>query len=298
MTAVEHLDVPLHPSENESPDSTESQWRPPSSRRRRPRWDVTIAVVVIGLALAWALFPSWFTSVDPTAATPSVKLRGPSLEHLFGTDYLGRDMFSRVIYGARHSLTGSFIAVAVGLVLGSLTGLLAGAFGGLVDTVLMRVVDVLLAVPSFLLAVTIVVVLGFGTVNAALAVGLASSATFARLIRTEVLTVRSSLYVEAAISAGSRFGAILWRHILPNSTGTVLSLAALQFGTAILAIASLGFLGFGAQPPSSEWGLLVSEGRNYIASRYWLTLFPGLAIVAVVLATNRISHYLGERRRP
>jgi peptide/nickel transport system permease protein len=113
-----------------------------------------------------------------------------------------------------------------------------------------------------------------------------------------VLTVRSSLYVEAAISAGSRFGAILWRHILPNSTGTVLSLAALQFGTAILAIASLGFLGFGAQPPSSEWGLLVSEGRNYIASRYWLTLFPGLAIVAVVLATNRISHYLGERRRP
>lgn len=262
------------------------------------RVDVVLAALVILLALVAAAFPFLFTSVDPTASAPALKLRPPSGDHVFGTDYLGRDMFARIVYGARETLRGSAIAVIFGLVLGSLTGLLAGALGGLVDTVLMRVVDILLAVPAFLLAVSVVVVLGFGTVNAAIAVGISSIATFARLIRSEVLSVRQSQYVEAAISNGTGFPTIIRRHILPNSISTVLSLTALQFGIAILAIAALGFLGFGAQPPSPEWGLLVSEGRNYIASRYWLTLFPGLAIVAVVLSANRIGHFVAERGRP
>jgi peptide/nickel transport system permease protein len=144
--------------------------------------------------------------------------------------------------------------VAVGLVAGTLIGLLAGAAGGRVDDALMRLVDVLLAVPSLLLSLTIIILLGFGTINAAIAVGVASVAGFARLVRSEVVRVRRSDYVEAAFGSGGRFGAVLWRHVLPNSLTSVVALAALQFGSAILSISTLGFLGYGAPPPTPEWG--------------------------------------------
>lgn len=192
------------------------------------------------------------------------------------------------------------MAVAVAVIVGSLLGAVAGWFGGLGDTVAMRFVDILLAIPGFLLAIAIVVLYtartgSAGLVPAAIAVGLTSSATFARLIRSEVLRVRASNYVEAAITSGATTFTILRRHVIPNSLAPTISLIAVQLGVAIIWIASLSFLGLGAQPPEPEWGLLVADGRKYIATRGWLTLFPALTIIAVVLATNNISRHLSRR---
>jgi peptide/nickel transport system permease protein len=156
----------------------------------------------------------------------------------------------------------------------------------------MRLVDVLLSVPGLLLQLSIIIILGFGTVNVAAAVGATTVAGFARLMRSEVIRVRHADYVEAAFGSGGRFWSVLWRHVLPNAMGTVIAYAALQFGSAILAISTLGFLGYGAPPPTPEWGLLISEGRKYLTTSWWLTTFPGLAVILVVLAANRISQSL------
>jgi peptide/nickel transport system permease protein len=261
------------------------------------RWSLLLAVGVVALVLLWALLPQLFTHDDPLLVVPRQKFQPPSAEHWFGTDQLGRDLYARVVYGARASLSGSAIAVGIGVVVGSLLGAIAGWFGGLVDAVAMRVVDVLLSIPGFLFAITIVVVLGFGIVQAAVAVGLTMTAIFARLIRAEVLKARASAYVEAAITSGASSLTILRRHVIPNSIRPTIALVTVEFGIAIIWIASLSFLGLGAQPPAPEWGRLVADGRNYTATRGWLTLWPGLTVVAVVLATNHISHYLNRRSR-
>jgi peptide/nickel transport system permease protein len=266
-------------------------------RRRRLRVTEVIPWVVIAIVVAWAALPGLFTSFSPTAGDAAVALQGPSAEHLFGTDATGRDMFTRVVYGSVHSLSGALVAVSVGLVLGTGIGVIAGSVGGFVDDVLMRVVDVLLAVPTLLLSLSVIILLGFGTVQAAVAVGIASVAAFARLSRSEVVRVRRSDYVEAAFASGGTFFNVVRRHVLPNSLTAVIALAALQFGTAILAISTLGFLGYGAPPPTPEWGLMIAEGRNYVATAWWLTTLPGLVVVAVVLSANRISADIARRGR-
>lgn len=273
--------------------------------RKTLRWvgshrSLVVSLTIFGVALAWALVPGLFTQYDPISIDNSQKLLPPSAEHWFGTDLLGRDLYARIVYGARASLLGASMAVAVAVVVGSLLGAVAGWFGGFGDTVAMRFVDVLLSIPGFLLAIAIVVLYtartgSAGVVPAAVAVGLTSSATFARLIRSEVLRVRASNYVEAAITSGATTVTILRRHVIPNSLAPTVSLIAVQLGIAIIWIASLSFLGLGAQPPEPEWGLLVSDGRKYIATRGWLTLFPALTIIAVVLATNNISRHLSNR---
>jgi peptide/nickel transport system permease protein len=259
-------------------------------------WSLLLAGAVVALVLLWAIVPGLFTSYGPTQVDPAGKLQPPSGAHWLGTDQLGRDQFARLVYGARASLSGSAIAVLVGVVVGSLVGASAGWFGGAADSVVMRLIDVLLSIPGFLFAITIVVLLGFGIVQAAIAVGLTSSATFARLIRSEVLRARASTYVEAAVTSGASTYSILLRHVLPNSVAPTVALITVQFGIAIIWIASLSFLGLGAQPPDPEWGRLVADGRNYIATRGYLTLWPGLTVVAVVLATNHIAHQLSGRR--
>lgn len=264
--------------------------------RERP-WGLYLAIVVVVLAVLWAVVPGVFAPGDPLTGTPADKLLPPSAAHWFGTDTLGRDLFGRVVHGAVHSLSGALIAVTVGLALGTVLGAIAGAVGGVVDDVLMRIVDVLLAIPGLLLSLSVIILLGFGTVNAALAVGLGSVAAFARLMRAEVARVRRTEYVEAAFGSGATFFAVLRRHVLPNSLTPIVALAALQFGTAILAISTLGFLGYGAPPPTPEWGLLIAEGRNYVGTAWWLTALPGLIVVAVVLSANRISHRIGRGTR-
>ena len=279
------------------PDAPDAP-RPPvlrALRRVGTHGTLVLAVAVVVIVLAWAVVPGVFTGHDPLAVDPAGKLAPPSAAHWFGTDQLGRDLYSRVVHGARASLTGAAIAVGVGVVVGALLGALAGWFGGVVDAVIGRTVDVLLSIPGFLLAITIVVLLGFGIVQAAVAVGLTLTATFARLVRSEVLTARTSAYVEAATTSGASTFDILRRHVLPNSIGSTLAVLTVQFGIAIIWIASLSFLGLGAQPPDPEWGRLVAEGRSYIATRGWLTLWPGLTVVVVVLATHHLSHHLSRR---
>lgn len=248
-----------------------------------------IAIVILAIAFLAALFPSLFTSADPYAGTDVALLPPGESGHLMGTDAVGRDLYARIIYGARQSLLGALIAVAVGLVVGTLIGLLAGSLRGAVDSVLMRVVDVLLSIPGILLSLSIIIVLGFGSVQAAVAVGATSVATFARLARSQVISVASSDYIEAAYGAGATHATVLLRHILPNSLTPVIALATLQFGTAILQLSILGFLGYGAPPPTPEWGLIIAEGRDFMATAWWLIILPGIALVAVVMSANRLS---------
>ncbi|SER08515.1 ABC transporter permease [Actinokineospora terrae] len=262
---------------------------------RRPGLVLSGAVIVFVLLCAVA--PELFTSQDPIAGVPAERLQGPSAAHLFGTDETGRDVFARVVHGAALSLRATVLSVLVSLIAGAALGLLAGSRGGWVDSLVMRVVDVLQSVPSILLSLALVTALGFGTTNVAIAVGVANLATFARLMRAEVLRVRTGVFVEAARAAGVRWTGVLARHILPNSLGPVLVLATLSFGTAVLEVSALSFLGYGATPPTPEWGSLVAGGRGFLATAWWMTTFPGLTVAAVVLATNRISRALdGERR--
>lgn len=262
--------------------------------RRRVRVGLWIAVLYLVLVIVWAFLPSLFAPASPTTGIAADALQAPSAAHWFGTDATGRDVYTRVVHGSVHTLSSALIAVVLGLVVGTLVGLVAGSVRGWADAVLMRIVDVLLAIPSLLLSLSIVILLGFGTAQIAIAVGITSVAAFARLSRAEVLKVRSTDYVEAAFASGGTFFSVLLRHVLPNSLTPVIALAALQFGTAILAISALGFLGYGAPPPTPEWGLMIAEGRNYIATAWWLTTVPGLIVVFTVLATNRISSAIAE----
>lgn len=265
------------------------------SARPRPTATLVVAIAVLAVALAWAVVPWLFTAHDPIAGVAADALQEPSPAHPFGTDATGRDLLARVIFGAGNSLSGAAIAVLVGLVVGTAIGVLAGSVGGVLEEALMRVVDVLLAIPGLLLALSVIVLLGFGVANAAIAVGVTSIAVFARLARSQVVRVRRSEYVEAAFGSGGTFLAVLGRHVLPNSLGAVLALAALQFGSAILQISTLGFLGYGAPPPIPEWGLLIAESRDYVATSWWLTTLPGVVVAAVVLSANRVATAIRER---
>ena len=257
---------------------------------RQPTLVLSIAVLL--LVTLWALAPTWFTPWDPIEGVARDRLQPPSAAHPFGTDNLGRDLFARVVHGSATSLAATTVAVIVGLTVGSFFGLLAGFLRGVVDDAIMRFMDVLLAIPSLLLSLALITALGFGTLNVAIAVGLASVASFSRVMRAEVLQVATAVYVEAARVSGVRWYTVLRRHVLPNASGPVVALAALEFGVMVLAISSLSFLGFGAPPPTPEWGSLVSGGRDYLAVAWWLTTLPGLVIVAVVLSANRISRAL------
>lgn len=259
--------------------------------RRKASWGTILAAIILVLVALVALVPGLFATHDPISGTFE-PLQRPNGTNWFGTDSVGRDVYTRVIYGTRESLLGALIAVALGLVVGTLIGVIAGTQRGWIESVLMRVVDVLLSVPSLLLSLSVIILLGFGTLNAAIAVGITSIATFARLARSQVLSVASSDYVEAAYGSGGTKWDVLVRHIVPNSLTAVIALAALQFGSAILQLATLGFLGYGTPPPSPEWGVLIADARDYMATAWWLTVLPGLVIVAVVMSTNHLSQVL------
>lgn len=272
-----------------------------SSRREALRvWGGLQAVDL--LALAWILLlviavlaPGLLAWTDPLQPDSSAILAQPSGSHWLGTDYLGRDLWSRLIHGTVRTVVGSSIAVVIGLGAGTLLGLVAAYFTGLVDTLISRLIDVLLSIPGLLLAMVIVVSFGFGALNAAIAVGVASVAVFTRLMRSETLTVKGLPFVEASHHLGGSPVNVLRKHILPNSYGAVLSLTALQFGLAILWVSALSFLGYGAPPPEPEWGLLISEGRDYVVSSPWLVFAPGIFITGSVLAFSRLGQIVKER---
>ncbi|MGQ4615012.1 ABC transporter permease subunit [Nocardia sp. R7R-8] len=262
------------------------------SRERTARVGVAAALVVIALVAGWVVAPGVFARRDPYAVDPDATYRPPSSTHWFGTDSLGRDLFARVVHGAAASVPAALLAVAVALVVGGLLGLLAGYFRGGVEDVVTRIVDVLLSVPSFLLAMSLITTFGFGTVNVALAVGVVSIGSVARLMRAEVLRIGSRPYITAARVSGRGHVAVLWLHVLPNAVRPVAALAALEFAAAVLGISALSFLGFGAAPPSPEWGALIAAGRGSVSTEWWLSIAPGAVIAVVVIAVNVLSSYL------
>lgn len=269
--------------------------RPTVVARSRREWrvppTVVVAFLVVALVVGWSVAPGVFTSQNPVDGVPADLFQAPSGAHWFGTDHLGRDVFARVVHGTASSVSSALVAVVIGLVVGGLIGLLSGFLGGLVDTVLARLVDVLLAIPSFLLAVVIVSALGFQTINAAIATGVSAVAVFARVLRSEVIKARSAVFVEASLLLGGSRWHVLLRHVLPNASRSVLQLAVLQFGLSILVIASLAFLGYGDPPPASDWGLLISAGREYPLAP-WLVWAPAVVTIVTVLSVNRISRWL------
>ncbi|MET9555589.1 ABC transporter permease [Streptomyces sp. NPDC006645] len=230
---------------------------------------------------------------DPLAQDVAQRLRPPSTQHLFGTDELGRDLFSRVIHGAQASLSIALLALVFALGLSVLIGLTAGYFGGAADRVLMAAVDVLLALPSLLLSLLIVSGLGTGPVNLAVAVGIASVPALARVTRAEVLRVSAATFVEAARGFGLPRRRILARHVLPHARGPVTALGALELATIVLSVSALSFLGYGTQPPDPEWGSLIAGGRDHFATAWWLTTLPGAVLAVVVLALHRVGRMRG-----
>lgn len=242
-----------------------------------------------------ALAPQVFATHDPLAILVREKLQPPGPAHWLGTDHLGRDVYSRLVYGTGNSLLATFIAVAIGLAAGSLLGLVSGTAPRAVDAAFMRVVDVMLAIPNLLLSLAIVTALGFGLVPVAIAVGIGSIGSFARLMRAEVLRLKGLTFVESTELLGASKPYVILRHVLPHAVGPVLALATIEFGTAVLSVSSLSFLGFGAPPPAMEWGLLIAEGRKFINVGWWLILFPSLVIVATVLTTHHLGHTLEKR---
>ncbi len=254
-------------------------------------------VILVVLALA-ALVAPLLPLPDPIQIDSSHALYSPGTPYLFGSDQYGRDVLSRVIYGGRVSLLVGPIAVGIALVPGVLVGLLAGYYGRWVDVLLMRLVDVMLAFPGILLALAVVAVLGPSLTSLMIAVGISSIPTYARLTRASVLSARENLYVDAARVVGANDASILVRHILPNVAAPVIVVGTLGVGAAILIAATLSFLGLGSQPPTAEWGRMLSEGRQYLREQWWIATFPGIAIMLTVLALNILGDGLRDALDP
>ncbi|MDD7388309.1 MAG: ABC transporter permease [Lachnospiraceae bacterium] len=247
------------------------------------------------LIILTAVFAPLVTGgVSPTEGDLMNAVQPPSKEHIFGTDKLGRDIFTRVIYGARTSLTSAFSVVAIIFVVGTFLGILAGYFGGLVDTVIMRISDMMIAFPGLVLAIAIAGILGPSVKNAIIAIAMVSWTKYARLARSLVLKIRNRDFVAAAIVTGSKTPYMLWKYMLPNTITTLIITAATDIGSMMLELAGLSFLGFGAKAPTPEWGLMLNEGRAYMQSAPWLMVFPGLAIFIVVVVFNMLGDSLRD----
>jgi peptide/nickel transport system permease protein len=268
-------------------------WR----KLRRQRTALTGGVVLLLLVLG-ALFADVLAPFDPTEQIPKASLQPPSRTYLLGTDVFGRDIFSRILFGGRISLRIGLVSVGIAATSGIVLGLIAGYFGRGIDAVTMRVMDMLPALPGILLALVIVAVLGPSITNVMISVGVSVIPVFTRVVRGSVLSAREAAYVEAARVVGCPSHLILRRHLLPNIVAPVMVLATLNVAWAIIVGASLSYLGVGVQPPSPEWGAMLSDGRDYLRGQWWIATFPGLAIFVTVLSMNLVGDGLREALDP
>lgn len=264
----------------------------------KDRWAVAALLFLAVLAVVLVVGPA-VAPHDPLKTNLGMRLKPPGTPgYLLGTDELGRDVLSRLLYGARPSIGVGFAAVGVAMLVGVPIGLLAGYFGGLLDTVVSRIVDVLLAFPYVLLAIAIVAALGPGLFNAMLAVGIAGVPYYVRIVRASALALRDQEFIQASHALGAGHGRILFRHVLPNALSPLIVAATLDVGWMITAAAGLSFLGLGAQPPQPEWGVMLSDGRQYVGVAPHLALVPGFAIFSVVLALNLVGDGLRDALDP
>jgi peptide/nickel transport system permease protein len=257
-----------------------------------------VALALIAVFATCALFAPLLAPYDPLVQDLGSRLRPPSPEHWLGTDSLGRDIASRILYGARISLVIGVVVVASAGVFGTVVGLVAGYAGGLVDEALMRLTEVFLAFPALILAMAIAGALGPSLTNAIIAIAAVTWAVYARLTRGQILSLRRREFVEAARAIGASRVRIVSRHLLPNVLAPLMIQASFDLGSSIIAAAGLSFIGFGAQPPTPEWGVMISEGRNYISTQPWLSLFPGLAILLAVGSFNLLGDGLRDAFDP
>jgi glutathione transport system permease protein len=263
--------------------------------RRFRRKPVAVAAgCVLLLLILTAIAAPWLAPYGPATPDYDNVLAGPSLLHLCGTDTFGRDIFSRILWGGRISLTVGFVSVALGGLVGVALGLTAGFFGGMLGGLIMRVMEVLLAFPGILLAIGVVALLGPGIANVIYAIAVFSVPVFARLVRGSTLALKQTLYVQAARSIGVRTLPLMLRHILPGTLPSVIVYCSLRVGTSILTAAALSFIGLGAPPPSPEWGAMLAEGRSYLGVADQIMLFPGVAIFVTVLAFNLLGDGLRD----
>lgn len=273
-------------------------------RRLLGRTVVIPWLAFLALAVVCALVPAWVAPHDPFAQNLILRLKPPSFLEggvegfLLGTDHLGRDTLSRIIYGARITLVVSVLAVAVSMVVGVATGLAAGFYGGRTDGIILRLIDMQLAFPVILLVIAVVAVVGPSLTNLIIIMGLSGWPRFARIVRGAVLSVRGLEYVEAARAIGAGQLRIMTHHILPNILSAIIVYASFELARMILLEATLSFLGLGVQPPTPTWGGMISDGKNYIAISWWVSLFPGLAIGAIILAFNIVGDELRDALDP
>ena len=272
---------------------TKTFWR--YFKRRRMAVGGLALIVVVFLI---AGFASFLAPYDPGKTEVSVKLKPPSPLHYLGTDQLGRDVFSRMLYGSRISLSVGFVAVGISIFIGIFVGAIAGYYGRWLDSLLMRFVDTMLCFPSFFLILTIVALLGPKIFNIMVVIGITSWMGTARFVRAEFLSLRQRDFTQAAKALGVKDFRIIFRHILPNALAPVFVSATLKVASAILIEAGLSFLGFGVQPPRPSWGNILTEGRTYIFDAWWLTVFPGLAILIIVLSFNLLGEGLRDALDP
>ena len=267
-------------------------------------WPLRIALALLIIFVVVAVFGPWLTPHDPLKGSlrsrlaPPVWQNGGSWDHFFGTDRLGRDILSRIIAGARISLTVCVLVIAIAGVLGTTIGTLAGYFGGWCDRVLMRLVDLALSFPVILLALLLGAISGPSFTNIIIVISLPLWSQYARMARGETLKIRNEDYVDLARTSGLSDFAIIWRHILPNIAPALIVIATLQVGIVIMLEASLSFLGVGVPPPAPSWGSMVADGRSYIASAWWLCMVPGTAILITVMAVNLLGDALADRINP
>ncbi len=257
-----------------------------------------IGLAILTLFIICAIFAPLLTPYDPIKLDLGNALQPPSTENLLGTDWQGRDVLTRILHGGRISLAIGFLSVSIGLLVGIPVGALSGYFGGKFDLFVQRLIDIMIAFPGILLAIVVVTILGVGVERVMIAVGIASIPIYTRLVRGSVLSVKEEGYVAAAKSLGIGDARIIVRHIMPNCLGPIIVQSTFQIATAILWAAGLGFLGLGAQPPDPEWGLMLSRGREYMRAAHYLTTYPGLAILLMVLGFNLLGDGLRDALDP
>jgi peptide/nickel transport system permease protein len=297
MTAGTKAATTREPAELGQQKRTRGLWSDAFQRLRRNR-GAMIGLGILVLLGIMAVFAPILAPDEPNAMTPVDALQSPSAQYPMGTDQFGRDILSRIIFGARLSLQVGFIAVGIASAIGITLGMIAGYYGRWIDGAIGIFIDIMLAFPGILLALAIVAVLGPNLINLMVAVGISSVPTYARLIRGAVLSARELTYVEAARVVGAGDGTIMFRHIMPNVIAPAIVLSTLGIGGAILIGAAISFLGLGAKPPTAEWGAMLSSGRNFLQQAWWITLFPGVAIMITVLSINLLGDGLRDALDP